>query len=310
MSRDLEVVVDEFRGHPIFTIRKDDVPKFRFGRTKAEALVANWDRVSAFAESGNGNKTYKGYGVLQLDLENERYFRFGQWKASLCVRFEKDIRAFVAQFRPSNWKQNDDDSQTEHFQTQPASTKNTSDEVADKCVLLALHVAFADQRVLEIEVSEIRQRLKEHLRQDSQQQLNELLRNVRGGKANLEEVVDDLNEQLDSGEKKLLLEQLFEIAAADGLFHDKEKEVLTVVHERFGTSKDHFRRFVRLCSIVPYSDSTQDAEGSDNGQRRASTSDTHGKKRTKTRDSDKSRNSEKGEALNRLRDLLEPQGSL
>jgi uncharacterized tellurite resistance protein B-like protein len=310
MSDEFEVVIDDFRGHPIFTIRKDGVPKFRFGRSKAETLLENWNRVAEFAETGNGNREYKGYDVLQLSMENDRFFRFGQWKASLCARFENDIRAFVAQFDTSG--RNSDDGETKKGATRSSPTRQPgdSDDVADKCLLLALHVAFADQRVLEIEVKEIRQRLDKHLRQDSQQQLNELLRNVRGGKANLEEVVGKLNSELNSAEKKLLLEQLFEIAAADGLFHDQEEKVLTIVHERFGTPDDHFRRLLRFCSIVPYSNSTDESECRKNQENSGKGAKERSGKERRSRRRGAAQDSSRGDALVRLQELLEPEGSL
>ena len=152
-----QVVVTEFRGHPVFSIEVGGSARFRFGKTKATCLVDNWSKVKGSAETGDGNEKYKGYDALQLDLGKGRFFRFGRYKATLCVKVKDELHEFAGASR---------EELRQEVSVSPASSRQTDGDSplpngdgTEDCLRLAVHVAFADEQILNVEIREIKDQL-------------------------------------------------------------------------------------------------------------------------------------------------------
>ena len=288
-----QVVVTEFRGHPLFQIEVAGNARFRFGKTKATCLVDNWSKVKRFVETGDGNDNYKGYDVLKLDLGRGRFFRFGRYKATLCVKVENELHEFAGASRTELQRRT---SVPPGVATPAGGNLSLSQgDASEDCLLLAVHVAFADEQVLDVEIQEIKERFLGG--PGSSELLSEFLSQVETGQSALQDLIRRLRSRLTVDERQLVLERLFDIAAADRLFHEGEREMLTVIHEGFGTDPEHFDRMLRLCATIPYSGPEEQPIGDDGV---LPDSRTNSALETESR----------SDAIDRLRQLLDPSGIL
>ena len=72
---------------------------------------------------------------------------------------------------------------------------------------------------------------------------------MRNEVIDLEELTEKISLKLDETEQRVLMEHLFDIAVADGIFTKQEEAFLRRLHLLLGTDKEHFERLVRLCRV-------------------------------------------------------------
>lgn len=287
MYSNTEVRIVEFRGHPVFTIEVDGKPRFRFGKTKAQYLLDNWELVTSFARTGEGNMDYHGYDLVELEMTNDRTFRFGLQKARLCVEAEEQLREFAATSREELLEG-----------TNEPNSADSEDDVARDCLLLALQVAYADSRIIDVEVEEVRKRFDTE--GQASELMVELLELVRSGKADIDRALENLNSKLKPEEKEVVVEQLFDIAAADGLFHGRESKILISINQALEVPGERIQRLLRVGGTVPYGDSEVSEVEVDEPAQEA----------PRARLPKEEESGDKIDAINRLKELLEPTATL
>ncbi len=118
---------------------------------------------------------------------------------------------------------------------------------------LAMALAHADGATPDVELTAIKDRAESRMQiltEDEQTKLRASMAELRHRDFDLDIVIEQLKESLSLHERRSLLEELFDVAMADGVFHEQEEQFLRKLHTAFGTTLEHFNGLIGSSELV------------------------------------------------------------
>ncbi len=130
---------------------------------------------------------------------------------------------------------------------------STEDPFTDYFLSLGMAVAKADDVVALGELDELRERAEQRLAGLSDGSLDELraiMDQIRSQPIDVAAVAMDMVSNLNRDDRHAMVEHLFDVAMADGLFLAQEEQLLRTIHQLLGTDPAHFEALVRTCKAA------------------------------------------------------------
>ncbi len=126
----------------------------------------------------------------------------------------------------------------------------TEDPVLEYALKLGMALARSDDDVSDLEVAELhrhaQRRLASHSRQE-REAVTLIIDRLRSEEIDVEATAQRIAEDLSTEEQRQLLDYLFDVAVADGVFLHQEEALLRQLHRRLDFDNDYFERLIRLC---------------------------------------------------------------
>jgi len=142
------------------------------------------------------------------------------------------------------------------------------DPVLEYALRLGMALARSDNDLDEREVEELQRHAQRRLATHSEEEaeaLGEVIDRLRAEEMDVEATAERIAENLSPEEQQQVLDYLFDVAVADGVFLPQEK-ALRQLHERLHFDTEYFERLIRLCNVTaknvvhqPASDSSQNS---------------------------------------------------
>lgn len=135
----------------------------------------------------------------------------------------------------------------------PQSSRADRHQSVDLMARLGMAVATADQQLAAEETDMIRRHAKRRLEALGCGGYGSLLASIdklRGGGVDVDGAVKRLVQFLSRDEQRKLLEHLFDVAVADGVFVPEEEELLRRLYSRLDVEQEHFDRLMRFCKAT------------------------------------------------------------
>jgi DNA-binding transcriptional regulator YiaG/uncharacterized tellurite resistance protein B-like protein len=234
-STETVTVAEVFKGHPVLLFKGHFHP-FRLGLRKVTALLELIPMVRHFVEtegrylspgltsaaSGTVSASigdYKGHSLLKVSGAF-RPFSLGAGKLSRVLEALPSVREFAI---ANGWQD------TASAEESAESTGGLGGAMADAVIKLALVMAQADGVVHSTEIACIREEARKRQGARSagkRARVDEALAMLRSGDVDADALAEELAEVLSEAERAELVEHLFEVAVADGVFHEAEEVLL------------------------------------------------------------------------------------
>jgi uncharacterized tellurite resistance protein B-like protein len=125
-------------------------------------------------------------------------------------------------------------------------------EIADMVTRLGFVLAGADDQISPQEITVIRaeaRRRVDGLGINAHATLAASVEQLGSQNVDVDRMARDIKSRLSPDEQRQLLEHLFDIAVADGVFVPKEEQFLRQIAQHLDVDEAHFERLVRLCKV-------------------------------------------------------------
>ncbi len=134
--------------------------------------------------------------------------------------------------------------------TTPQGSAKAEDPVLEYALRLGIALARSDDDVIDQEIAELHKHAERRLASHSRQEREAvalIIDRLSSEEIDVEATADRIAEDLSSEEQRQLLDYLFDVAVADGVFSHQEEALLRQLHRRLRFDNDYFERLIRLC---------------------------------------------------------------